>query len=405
MKKLLFLLFLVSASAAGWWFLLRKTNEKPEYATATIQKGDITQIVTATGSLKPVINVTVGCQISGTIAELKADFNSPVKEGQILAKLDPATYDAIVLQAQGDLANAKATLELAELTAQRKEELVRQNAAAQADLDTANASLHQAQASVQIKEAALKRAQVDLARCTIYSPIDGLVISRTVDIGQTVAASLSAPTLFTIANDMTSMQIDAAVSEADVGTVAEGQNVDFAVDAFPYTPFSGRVLQIRNSPVTIQNVVTYDVIVAVANPELKLKPGMTANVSITVAQRKDVLRIPNAALRFKPQESTASNASGMALPPPTPTAPSEGGTKKKGQKMNRPERKAYVLRPGIEKPQPVMLKLGVTDNLYTEVLEGLSEGDTVVTALKNPAPASPVIKPAANPLGGPSMRR
>ncbi len=403
MKKLLFLLFLGTASAAGWWFFLRKPSEKPDYATATIQKGDITQIVTATGSLKPVINVTVGCQISGTIAELKADFNSPVKEGQVLAQLDPATYDAIVLQAQGDLANAKASLELAELTAQRKEELVRQNAAAQADLDTANASLHQAQASVQIKEAALKRAQVDLARCTIYSPIDGLVISRTVDIGQTVAASLSAPTLFTIANDMTSMQIDAAVSEADVGTVAEGQNVDFAVDAFPYTPFSGRVLQIRNSPVTIQNVVTYDVIVAVANPELKLKPGMTANVSITVAQRKDALRIPNAALRFKPQDSTASSAPGA--PPPPPPAPSENGSKKKGQKTNRPERKAYVLRPGVEKPQQVMLKLGITDNLYTEVLEGLSEGDIVVTALKNPAPASPVIKPAVNPLGGPPMRR
>ena len=306
MKRFLLIVLLLSAVGGGWWYFINKKAETPEYNTESVAKGDITQIVTATGSLKPVINVTVGCQISGTIDKLFADFNSVVKEGDVLASMDPATYEAIVQQAEGELANSKATLELAEITAQRKEELLKQKAASQADVDTANATLHQALAGVAIKEGALKRARVDLSRCTIYSPISGMIISRSVDVGQTVAASLSAPNLFTIANDMTSMQIVASVSEADIGMVAEGQSVEFNVDAFPYTPFSGIVEQIRNSPVTVQSVVTYDVLVAVKNPELKLKPGMTANVSITVAQRKDTLRVSNAALRFR-------------LPDPAPT--------------------------------------------------------------------------------------
>ena len=349
--------------------------------------------MTATGSLKPVINVTVGCQISGTIDKLFADFNSVVKEGAVLASMDPATYEAIVQQAEGDLANAKATLELAEITAQRKEELLKQKAASQADVDTANATLHQALAGVAIKEGALKRARVDLSRCTIYSPIDGMVISRSVDIGQTVAASLSAPNLFTIANDMTSMQIVASVSEADIGTVAEGQAVEFTVDAFPYTPFSGTVEQIRNSPVTVQSVVTYDVLVAVKNPELKLKPGMTANVSITVAQRKDTLRVSNAALRFR-------------LPDPAPTGekPVSGNRPSGGRpKSSRPERKVHVVKPEASSPVPTPLKLGISDNIFTEVLSGISEGEVVVTGLKNPT-ANGAPKPPANPLGSPPMR-
>ncbi|MEK0447634.1 MAG: hypothetical protein RLZZ399_2955 [Verrucomicrobiota bacterium] len=394
MKKLLLLILLAAAlGGAGWYFQKRRPNPT-EYLSATVQKGDITQIVTATGTLKPQVNVTVGCQISGTISHLAADFNSPVQEGQILAKLDPATYEAIVLQAQGELANAKATLELAELTAKRKEELVRQKAAAQADLDTANASLHQAQASVQIREGALKRAMVDLSRCTIYSPISGIVISRSVDVGQTVAASLNAPTLFTIANDMASMQISASVSEADIGAVAEGQPVEFTVDAFPYSPFTGKVQQIRNSPVTVQNVVTYDVMVEVANPELKLKPGMTANVSILVAQRKNVLKIPNAALRFRPPEpanSTAANGSSK-----------EKRASGKPSRSAKPERKVFVLRPGAPNPEPVTVKLGVADNVFTEGLEGLAEGDTLATGLKNPPPTAS--RAPSNPLGGPSIR-
>lgn len=397
MKKFLVLLFLAAAAGGGWWFFQTQKAEVPEYVTDTVTKGDITQIVTATGTLRPVINVTVGCQISGTIQELMVDFNSQVKEGQIIARLDPATYDAIVKQAEGELQNAQATLELAELTSNRKAELVKQNAATQAELDTALANLHQAQAGVSIREGALQKARVDLSRCTIYSPIEGTVIARAVDVGQTVAASLSAPNLFTIANDMKNMQITASVSEADIGTVAEGQNVDFTVDAFPYVSFSGVVQQIRNSPVTVQSVVTYDVLVAVQNPELKLKPGMTANVSIIVAQRKGILRVPNSALRFRPPEASSPAAPAAEV--------SGGGNRSKGGKSRgvRPERKVHILKTPGAKPEPLPLKLGISDNLFTEVLSGVAEGDTLVTGLKNPPPKAGV-KAAPNPLGGPSMR-
>jgi HlyD family secretion protein len=400
MRRLLLLLVLLGATAGGgWWYYKNRKPAATEYNTEALARGDITQVVTATGALKPVINVTVGSQISGTIFKLNADFNSKVKEGQILAILDPATYEAIVLQAQGELANAKATLELAEITARRKEELLRQNAGTQADLDTARASLRQAQAGVRIKEGSLKRAEVDLSRCTIYSPIDGTVIARSVDIGQTVAAALSSPNLFTIANDMTSMQISAAVSEADIGNVAEGQSVEFTVDAFPYTPFTGRVEQIHNSPVTLQNVVTYDVLVAVANPELKLKPGMTANVSIIVAQRKGVLRVPNAALRFRPPEppATAGSTSGGGAATEPKTRP--GGRASKGA---RPDRKVHLLKSGSSKPEPVQIKLGISDNLFTEVLEGIEEGATLVTGVKTPPSAVP--KAASNPMSGIPIR-
>ena len=393
MKRLLLLLLLLAAAGGGWWYYKGRKPAAAEYNTEPLGKGDITQIVTATGSLKPVVNVTVGSQISGTISKLNADFNSAVKEGQVLATLDPATFEAIVLQSEGELASAKATLELAEITARRKEELVKQNAGTQADLDTARASLRQAQAGVRIKEGSLKRAEVDLSRCTIYSPIDGTVIARSVDIGQTVAAALSSPNLFTIANDMTSMQISAAVSEADIGNVAEGQSVEFTVDAFPYTPFSGKVEQIRNSPVTVQNVVTYDVLVAVANPELKLKPGMTANVSIVVAQRKGILRVPNSALRFRPPEPPAAAATGAE------SKPRGGGRPPKGA---RPDRKVHLLKPGSPTPEPVAVKLGISDNIYTEVLGGLEEGAILVTGLKTP-PAS-AVKPSANPMSGIPMR-
>jgi HlyD family secretion protein len=401
MRRLLLLLVLIGAAGgSGWWYFQHRKPTATEYHTELLARGDITQVVTATGSLKPVINVTVGSQISGTISKLNADFNSKVKEGQVLAILDPATYEAIVLQAQGELANAKATLELAEITARRKAELLRQNAGTQADLDTARASLRQAQAGVRIKEGALKRAEVDLSRCTIYSPIEGTVIARSVDIGQTVAAALSSPTLFTIANDMTSMQISAAVSEADIGNVAEGQTVDFTVDAFPYTSFSGRVEQIHNSPVTVQNVVTYDVLVAVANPELKLKPGMTANVSIVVAQRNGVLCVPNAALRFRPSEAQGSNVptGGRAGSVPELKLRVSG----RPAKAFRPERKVHLLKPGGTTPEPVQIKLGISDNLYTELLEGLEEGAILITGVK--APPATVPKAASNPMSGIPIR-
>ncbi len=262
--------------------------------------------MTATGILNPVLNITVGSQISGNISKLYADWNSEVKANQVVAQIDPAIYLAAVHQCEGDLANAKAALELAQLTSKRKEELVAQHAAAQADLDTAIATLHQCEATVQMKDANLELANVNLKNCTIYSPIDGIVISRSVDVGQTVAAAMNAPVLFLIANDLTRMQIDSNVAEADVGNVEVGQAVNFTVDAFPYQTFHGKVAQVRNAASTVQNVVTYDVVISVKNADLKLKPGMTANISIITAQRDNVIKVPNAALRFRMVEAKAT---------------------------------------------------------------------------------------------------
>src|SRR4026207_1909558 len=274
------------------------------YQTATITRGPITQAVTATGTLNPVVNVQVGSQVSGNIANLFVDFNSQVKAGQVVAQIDPALFQAAVTQAEGDLANAQATLELAKVNAKRTQELFAKKTSSQADVDQAMATLHQSEANVKIKQGALDKARADLEHCTITSPIDGIVISRNVDVGQTVAASLQAPVIFTIANDLAKMQIDANVAEADVGGVAVDQDVDFTVDAFPSQTFHGKVVQVRNAPIPAENGVTYDPVLGVSNPHLKLKPGMTANVSIIVAHKDDVLQIKNAALRFRPPDAT-----------------------------------------------------------------------------------------------------
>ena len=274
------------------------------YQTATITRGPVTQAVTATGTLNPVVNVQVGSQVSGNIAKLFVDFNSQVKAGQVVAQIDPALFQATVTQAEGDLASAQAALELAKVNATRIQELFARKTSSQADLDQAMANLHTAEANVKIKQGALDKARADLEHCTITSPIDGVVISRSVDVGQTVAASLQAPVIFAIANDLAKMQIDANVAEADVGVVKIDQNVDFTVDAFPMETFHGKVVQVRNAPITVQNVVTYDTVIGVSNPELKLKPGMTANVSIIVAHKDDVLQIKNAALRYRPPDAT-----------------------------------------------------------------------------------------------------
>src|SRR3981189_315526 len=247
------------------------------YLTANVTRGPITQLVTATGTLNPVVNVQVGSQVSGNIQKLFADFNSKVKAGDVVAQIDPVLFQATVTQAEGDLANAQAALELAKVNATRIQELFAKKNSAQADVDQATANLHQAEANVKIKQGALDKAKADLDHCRITSPVDGEVISRNVDVGQTVAASLQAPVIFQIANDLAKMQIDANVAEADVGGVAVDQDVDFTVDAFPIRTFQGKVVQVRNAPITVQNVVTYDTVIGVSNADLKLKPGMTAN--------------------------------------------------------------------------------------------------------------------------------
>jgi HlyD family secretion protein len=348
--------------------------------------------------------VQVGSQVSGNIGKLFADFNSEVKAGQVVAQIDPVIFQATVTQAEGDLASAQAGLELARANAARTEDLVKKQNSARADLDQAMANLHQGEANVKIKQGALDKAKADLDHCTIKSPIDGVVISRSVDVGQTVAASLQAPVIFAIANDLTKMQIDSNVAEADVGVIVVNQDVDFTVDAFPTRTFHGKVVQVRNAPITVQNVVTYDTVIGVSNADLKLKPGMTANVSVVVAHRDNVLLIKNAALRFRPPDATPAasatprgttgNRSAGGKPP--------GGAREGGPRERRAERTVYVLRGSATKPQPVQIKTGISDGVVTEVLEGVNEGDVIVTGTIGgaaPAPAS------TNPFGGGGGRR
>ena len=372
-----------------------RNSSAATYQTATVTRGPITQAVTATGTLNPVVNVQVGSQVSGNISKLFADFNSQVKAGQVVAQIDPALFQATVTQTEGDLASAQAALELAKVNATRTEQLFKQKISSQQDLDQAMANLHQAEANVKIKQGALDKAKADLDHCTITSPIDGVVISRSVDVGQTVAASLQAPVIFQIANDLTKMQIDSNVAEADVGVVQVGQDVDFTVDAFPTQTFHGKVVQVRNAPITVQNVVTYDTVIGVSNPDLKLKPGMTANVSIIIARKDNVLQIKNAALRYRPAEAVEAKARSTT---------SQGGSRPSGamrqsasrREQKTSERTVYVL--SSSQPTPVQIKTGISDGIVTEVAEGLKEGDLVVTA-EMAAKSQPASTPA-NPFSG-----
>ncbi len=400
-KWILLALGVVVVSALGLWYFKYRGDSAPQFQTAEVTRGDLMQAVTATGQLNPVTNVQVGCQISGIMQKLYADFNTRVTNGQVVAQLDSATYRANLQVAEGDLANAKAGLELARVNAGRAKELLESKLIPQSDYDQSFASLHQAEATVKVREAAVQNAKVNLERCTIYSPVDGIVISRSVDVGQTVAASLNSPTLFVIANDLAQMQIDANVAEADVGGIAEEQNVDFTVDAFPNRTFHGQVVQVRNAPITVQNVVTYDTVIGVNNADLKLKPGMTANVSIIIAERNEVLKIPNSALRYRPPEPATNVTPRAAVtgvrPAGSPGQRPAGSMGARSRAERRSTRTVYVLK--NNKPQPVQIKTGITDGIYTEVTDGLGENDKVITS-SNARSVSGVTPPPANPFGG-----
>ena len=438
-------LLAIAAAGAGWRFYSEHGDSDIEYRTSPTAKGDLVQSVTANGQITPVKSVHVGSQISGIIKELHVDFNSHVTNGQLVAQIDASTYQQNMTQAEAELANAKASLEYAELAYKRNKGLG--DLVAAADLDKTLADLHQAQAVVRTREASVNKAKVDLERTTIYAPIDGVVISRNVDVGQTVAASFTAPTLFVIANDLSKMQIEAAVSEADVGGIEVGQQVDFSVDAFPGRTFRGSVSQVRYAPVTNQNVVTYTTIVDVSNPDLKLRPGMTATASIITAQRNQALKIPNAALRFRPPETiaaaTATNtqfAAGGAPRNGGDRAASGrggggggGGSREERMQNMSPEERAAMRakfaaanaarRPPGEasmvrtvyvvdeskptngkKPalKPVKVKIGISDGKDTEITEGLKEGDVVVLGVNTPTVAANANapRPGASPFGG-----
>jgi HlyD family secretion protein len=386
LRRLLLLAVLGTGVGYGRWYWQNgQAHEATHFETEKVTRGDLLQTISAAGTLNPVTKVDVSSQISGNIQKLFVDFNSPVKEGQVLAQLDAATYEANVAIAEGNLASARSAFELARLEEQRASILRSNSLNAQAEYDLARAELRKAEASVKISEGQLRKNQVDLARCTIYSPIDGLVIYRTVNVGQTVAASLSAPTLMIIANDLSKMQIEANVVEADIGRVQVGQDVEFRVDAYLGEKFKGKVTQVRNAPREEMNVVAYQTIIEVSNKEHKLKPGMTANVAIIVASREDVLKLPNSALRFKPPKET------VILEPDTVATTAAGGSKeasapKEKKSKSKSGRKVYVVS---GKPSPeggavlrtIEVKNGITDGISTEMLEGLKEGDEVVTGI------------------------
>jgi HlyD family secretion protein len=355
-------------------FVFKGNGNQPGYRTEPVTKGDIQATVTATGTVNAVTTVLVGTQVSGTINKLYVDFNSRVKKGQIIAQIDPSTFESQVLQARANLLSARANLDKAETTLvdakrtfERNKELFAKNLIARSDLDTAEtnyqadrAQVSASKAQVEQAKASLDYSKQNLAYTKILSPVDGVVISRNVDVGQTVASSFQTPTLFTIAQDLTKMQIDTNVAESDIGVVKVGQDVEFTVDAYPDTTFKGKVWQIRQAPITVQNVVTYDVVIQVNNRDFKLMPGMTANVSIIITTKNDVLRITNAALRFRFSERPAGAGGGAGA----------GTADKKGPVV-------WVLENG--KPKRVPLTPGVSDGNYTEVVSGdLKEGQPVI---------------------------
>jgi HlyD family secretion protein len=372
----------VALAAGAYYYFQHRNGEQMSFTTSEATLDESTATVTATGILNPVKSVQVGCQVSGRISNIHVDFNSQVKAGDLIAELDPRTYLAQVSSAEADLSNATANLELQQVQAQRAADLYTNQLVSGSEHDIAQATLHQAQAVVKIKQASLENAKTSLGYTKIYSPVDGVVISRNVDVGQTVAASFNTPTLFLIANDLTRMQIDAAVSEADVGGVLEGQSVDFTVDAYPNRTFHGRVVQVRNSPTTVNNVVTYDAVIGVTNADYKLKPGMTANVSIIVAQRINTLSLPNAAVRFRPPDNALVLTNDLAsLTPPANAPAAATGGKGKGR-SNRNIRTVYMVddaKPSVLKP--VQIKTGITDGISTEIVEGLKAGDKVVSGV------------------------
>jgi HlyD family secretion protein len=430
-------LFTVTAACVvaglGSWALLRNSSGI-QYRTATLSHGDINVTISATGNPNAVVTVQVGSQVSGIVMALYADFNTKVTKGQLIARLDPASLQAKVDEAQGNLDSARATAanaqagiqkaqagiqaanasvaaavanvvkagittQDAKIKGDRRVQLAKEGVLSQEDVDTAEATFHTAaadqdaftaqqraaedngkvaqadlkvagtqltanQAQVKQFEAALRSAQIDLAYTYIKAPVDGVVVSRNIDVGQTVAASLSAPTLFQIAQDLTKMQVDTNVSEADVGRVRVGQSATFTVDAYPGRIFTGAVTSIRKAPINVQNVITYDAVASVSNADLKLFPGMTANVKILVDQRPNVLRVLNAALRYHPASETPAPAA----------APKRAG------RAAAPEQAVSVMDPS-NKQQRVKLTTGQTDGTYTEVTGGdLKDGDRVIIA-------------------------
>jgi HlyD family secretion protein len=400
------------------WRKHEAASAAPRFETVAIDRGPIVAKVTATGTLSALVTVQVGTQVSGRIKEILVDFNSPVKKGQVIARIEPALFQAALesaranhMAAQGSIAKLEAQAENAKLQYERAEALFERKAIAQADLDTARATMRAANGDVtaargnlEQAKASLNQAKVNLDYTTIVSPTTGVVISRSVDVGQTVAASLSAPTLFLIAEDLTKMQVDTSVAEADIGKLKADMDATFTVDAYPSRTFKGKIRQIRNAPQTLQNVVTYDAVIDVRNEGLELRPGMTANVTFIYDHRESALRVANAALRFQPPPEIARAAWGGAGPGAKGSGTTgggegggrrgggmgEGGGRRGGGRMGggaggeTPDKRTlWVLRGPT--PTPVRVRAGVSDGTNTEIeTSELHEGDKVVTDAEIP---------------------
>lgn len=415
MKKKLFFSLIILIIIVGVIFSLtvlrHSANGGIQYRTAKVTRGDIEAIVVTTGTINPVTLVDVGSQVSGKIAKIYVDFNSRVKKGDILAEIDQSSFLTRIKQAEANYQSAKASLERARVTMEtskkkyeRALKLFEQKLISPEEKETAETNYFNAVADYQSALARLEQAKsqlessrVDLSYTVIKSPIDGVVIKRNINVGQTVAASFQAPVLFQIANDLTKMQVECSVDEADIGKIKEGQKVRFTVDAFPEESFEGVVSQVRYAPEVVQNVVTYTTIVSVENPEMKLRPGMTATVSIIVGEARNVLRVPNAALRFRPQlspeemkkmfeelraqrRSTSGNSASSSgrRPPFSGERGASQGERSAKDKSRQGMAMVWVLEEG-HKLRPMPVKTGVTGDEYTEIVRGdLKEGDEVV---------------------------
>jgi len=386
-RRILFMLFVLAAVAAAVTFFLRRDGKtaQAKYRTETVDRGVVTAVVTATGTISAVTTVQVGSQVSGIIESLHADYNSPVKKGQLLATLDPTPFQTQVEQRQADVLQAQVQMRNAEIQFNRSERLLEEKLTPESDHDAAKANYEGAMAQVAQAEAALRQTQTNLSYTRIFSPIDGVVVARQYDIGQTVAASFQAPTLFTIAEDLTKMQVQADVDQSDISRVATGQAARFTVDAYPEENFVGAISQIRLNATQNQNVITYPVIIDVANPAGKLKPKMTADVTIEVSKVQDVLRVPNAALRFKPIETGRSAGSDAAAKTALEGTAARGGAGTaaaadalaSGQRGSRHQQVVYVVGAGNEL-KSVPVKTGITDGRFTAVTEGdLKPGDMI----------------------------
>lgn len=396
-------ILLIAGAAASYYQKKQKASkdEEPQFKTAIVDKGNLTQTVTASGTLNPVALISVGSQVSGTVVELNADFNDRVKKGQVLLKLDPTIFNAQIKQSEATLASAESSKRLAVANLDRNQKLVSLSYISGASLDQLKREVEVADANIKLARAQLDRVQADFNNSVIRSPIDGVIIKRTIDMGQTVAASFQTPNLFQIARDLTKMQIDTNVSEADVGSLKDGQAARFVVDAYPDREFDASLRQFRLAANVQQNVVTYNVVLDVDNKDELLKPGMTAQVRLVVGNRQNVLRIPTAALRFKLSDeeiakeaklkkeadkkaaesgaassAVTSAASASASAVPRPEAEDDVSFRSKGE-MTR-SFKIFVLDEK-NKAKPVDIKIGLSNFRYTEVLSGdLKPGDKVI---------------------------